>query len=363
MSKRDSKFELMRIFAMVLIVVCHIFAHCINEQLVNPTQYDSAALFTNFSVYRRLVITDLACSLGTIGNNLFILLSGYFMINRQINISKQIVKIASEMIFIVFILMFISYIHIHHELIRSTVSIRSFNDGWWFAGYYLSIIIMAYIFNNILSPKIDRKKHATLLLILFSIISFSYIRSAINKTIPDVIVTGVFIFMLGGYIRLYNPLKKIKSVLLVLTIVIVVLMMSGSYYLYSQGNINNAIFNKQISYNLVINGYSVYSIPCVIIGVALFELFSRITIKNSNIINFIGSSTFIVYLLHDNSYSWQWFFKVNWIELIYYKNYGMLILYIGLYVLVIFTLGIILYSIFSVIFKAASNYYYKIRNI
>ena len=60
-TKRQSNFELIRILAMVLIIIHHIFIHCVEPLL---SQSD---LFEGYEVYDRLMLIDFARSFGKIG--------------------------------------------------------------------------------------------------------------------------------------------------------------------------------------------------------------------------------------------------------------------------------------------------------
>ena len=346
---RKTNYEMIRIFAMILIVIHHVFVHCINKQILNPDLCETSKLFNDFTIYKRLVITDYAYSFGKIGNILFILISGYFLIDKKIDISKQIIKIVSEMLFATFVLMIVSGIHLHFERIKTTLNIRMFNEGWWFTGYYISIILFAWLGLNSYLQKIDRTQYRNILLIMFAIVSIVWIRNVISKIGLDGIASGVFIYMLGGYIKKYDPFQKVNGWIAFLVIVFSFIVMGFSYYLYTANNINAAILGNKEAYNTVIGEYSEFSITCLAVGVSLFELIRRFKIKDSFVINYIASATFLIYLIHDNSYVHGLFYKIDWVDMIYNKEYGKLLLYLALIIIGIFILGVVLYSIYNLI--------------
>ena len=355
-SKRESNYELIRIIAMILIIIHHVFVHCINEQLVNPDMYKASKLFNDYTVYNRLVITDFAAAFGKIGNVLFILITGYFLIDRKINISKQIIKVLSEMFFVALILIIASFIHLRIEDITSSINIRNFNESWWFAGYYISIVLIAWIGLNKYVKGLDKAGYKTLLIVLFAVISIGWIRGNISKLGIDSILTGVFIYLCGGYIKLYNPLGNIKSYKCVIATIIFFVIMGISFMNYSATNINAAILDKKDSYKQVIYGYSDYSLPCLVIGIMLFEIIRRWNIKSSSVINYIASAMFITYLVHDNGYVYTFFYKVKWLEMIYKGEYLQIILFLLLIVVSVMALGIILYSIYNLCFKGFKKF-------
>ena len=83
MKERKSNFELLRIIAMILIISFHIVFH---------SEYEITTL--NFNNY----IIKVFWLFGEIGVNLFLLISGYFMIKSKISI-KKILNLIFELIF------------------------------------------------------------------------------------------------------------------------------------------------------------------------------------------------------------------------------------------------------------------------
>ena len=76
--------------------------------------------------------------------------------------------------------------------------------------------------------------------------------------------------------------------------------------------------------------------------------------KKIRIINYISSSTFMIYLLHDNDFFRNVLRETNWIE-IYYNS---IIKYISLYLMwiaIIFGIGILLYTIYYLILKVINT--------
>lgn len=61
-----------------------------------------------------------------------------------------------------------------------------------------------------------------------------------------------------------------------------------------------------------------YLVP-IVIGILLFELFIRIPIFFNGVANFIGASTLMIYLLHDNSFFYSIWNTQDWITILYYS--------------------------------------------
>ena len=82
---RSSNMELLRICAMLMIILFHIVRHCVSIQLTDGGSIArwGNGLFNYPAFYRKLLILVSIMPLGIIANAIFILISGYFMINKK----------------------------------------------------------------------------------------------------------------------------------------------------------------------------------------------------------------------------------------------------------------------------------------
>lgn len=216
---RDSNFELLRIFAMLGIIVSHIINH--GWHLVNVYEVKSNC---------DIIASALTC-FGTCGNVLFMLLSGYFLVNSNFKFYK-IGKIWFEMFTYSVIIAFIAkifhwyifpfggdwnqYVTLGFDSIKSTISkkdlILSFfpflNNSNWFGTSY--IIFYCFVpFLNKLIDVIDKKTHFYLVITLltFGVIipSFPIIHAGL---ITSKLYLFILCFFLGAFVRLYDDELK-----------------------------------------------------------------------------------------------------------------------------------------------------------
>ena len=102
MNNRHSNIELLRIIAMLMIIGYHIFVHCINVQLTDPTSITELHNFwyctPQFS--KKLCLLALISPMGQIGNTVFLLISGYFMVSKKtINLGNISKKLLLQLVF------------------------------------------------------------------------------------------------------------------------------------------------------------------------------------------------------------------------------------------------------------------------
>lgn len=351
---RESNLELLRIFAIIMIIMHHLFYHSINPQVLENVEGINNIIF-----YKRLVLTDLGALLGKIGNVIFILISGYFLCNKpSINISKQIKKIMAQVLFVSLLLIGTSTIYtlLINKGNGDILLLDIINNAWWFIGYYISIIIIGYLFLNRYVISLDRKKYRNLVISLFAIITFPFSRELLSSlsTNLSTLFTGVFIYCLGGYIKKYKVFDNYKTG----TIIIMIFLILGLVVISYINGVNNNINQKSLLPITKAIYYNEYSIVAISLGVCIFELFKRLKIKNNKIINSIAKSCFITYLIHENSFARFLFNQPNWCYL--YKN-NMLAFIIEVFgiALLIFIIGLLVYLVYWSICRLASSKTFK----
>lgn len=359
-SKRTSNFELLRIWAMILIIISHIFVHGINMQIYNENYSIAGELFNNLFVYRKLIITYYGALLGQVGNAIFFLISGYFLIEKEhINLVKKIEKILSQTLYVTIVLVFISVIFIKNNLIKiGAVSLNQFNDGWWFAAIYIFTIVCAELFLNKYLAKMTKHEYIMCLLVCYSFIGIGFLRVTISSLASGLesLISCIFVYMLGGYIKKYKFMNQIKTYFLIMLFIILVIILAISYYNYNMNNINQAILDNVEEYRQVEYGYkSIYTLPCIVIATINFEIFRRIKIKPNNIINNIANATFMMYLIHETSLGRELFMKIKWNYILFNGDYIKLCSLIFIIILIIMLLGVIFYSIYRILILLVNN--------
>ena len=351
---RSSNFELLRILAMVMIVIYHITCHTIQPQLTDAGSIAALGngLFNHPVFYKRLLILSTIYPFGKIGDTVFLLISGYFLASKEeIDLERISKKLLYPLAFVATVLVvgpFILHVIFPNTYIN-LMSITNVNTQSWFIGYYFVVIIIAALFLNKILRKFERKQYLTFLLVLFALISFGWSGSLLNSIAETlrVLVAGVFVFSLGGYIKLYDPFKRIRSYVIILIWIGVYALIYLSYY----NTVHMAIEAYTLSNStddfiqVLLTSFSDFSMVIIILGVSAFELVKRIRIPNSRVINYLGSAAFTVYLLHDNAFFYSIWNRQDWITLLY-NDPLVFILKLLLWGIAIYALGVIVHTVF-----------------
>lgn len=361
---RSSNFELLRVVAMYMIIIFHIVWHTVNIQLtdLDSISYFNNGFFNNPSFFKKLFIINAINPFGITGNAIFILISGYFMVERKsIDLAKISKKLLLNLLFAVIILVMSSTVtHLFMpQLFIEPISITDINNQYWFIGYYLLIIVLASLFLNQYLNSFTKKQYVSFLFVIFSIVTFAFtglLMENLTNTLRT-LIAGIFLYSLGGYIKKYNPFNKIRTSALIFVWVIIYILIFISYYNITFFNIEKYMLDqpsKDFMQN-ILNDFRDYSFLVIVLGVSIFELFRRLTIRSSKIIYYLGSATITIYLLHDNPFFYSIWNTQDWITVLYYHP----IVFIGkllLWGLFVFVLGVIAHSIYLGIGKLCIHF-------
>ena len=88
----------------------------------------------------------------------------------------------------------------------------------------------------------------------------------------------------------------------IITIIIIVI---GNFYINKANNIIEYTSGFKDTFTQFITLYGNNQFVPVILDTAIFELFRRIKISNSKFINVIGTSAFMIYLIHGNIFAYE----------------------------------------------------------
>lgn len=342
--QRSSNFELLRIVAMFMIVLYHIYIHCISGQLTAG----GTGLFTTPQFSKKLTILALIAPMGMIGNHIFILISGYFMANKEsedIHIDKIAKKLLLQQAIAAIVLVVSSVMTYrilrNHNMLVKLISGNVFNGMSWYVGYYFCIILFGKLFLNKFLKLLTQSNYLSFLLVLFACTQFSWVEGNLINLLDGLgrFLVGVFMYTLGGYIRKYGLLDKVKTKLLLITVIMINFWYIVTYYTETTNNVLSGASCQTIPF------YEFFQLTPIIMAVVLFELFKRISAFYSKTINYIGGATLMIYLVHDNDFFYSLWNSQDWISLLYYSPIRFMCKYF-LWTIGVLFIGVIVYSSF-----------------
>lgn len=309
--ERDSGIELLRIFAMFMVIGVHLLLY---------GNYFSIAIEMGGKTQEAAVILKLFLRCAV---NIFIIITGFFSVRSKSDFKKtykRVLKIYSSILFYSIVLSLLTiFLGENFRTIEGTaysvseIIIKMFfpvsSQCWYFLTNYI-LLMLIVPFLNITLNNITKKQYTVLLIILGYIMSVWLFIGKLNifKNVAsdygyDMIIEGknifsfIFLYIIGGYISLHiKATNKPKIRYLVLAISTVAI----NYLLLSK-------LNPEINYVSVAYGYAN---PLVILCAVFIFLFFKDLHFKSKIINMLGSTTIGVYAISEFSFFREWLWNI-----------------------------------------------------
>ena len=281
---KNSNIEILRIFAMLMIIAHHYCWHGV---------YNLCHCNTSLVCYLNNFIVGIATLGGKLGVDIFILITGYFMISSKYKFSRFI-KIYLSTLFYSLLFLMLAYIFAKQQISQITINSSLFPFGgnaYWFITTYLMLYILIPFINNFI--------HKTKKSMLNSLMIITTILWIIIPTFTNAnycfsnLVWFIYLYLVGASIKLksfagiFNNKNFIKKIFLLSCTILV------SYvFIKCVNNQINLVNMEKIS--------RMQSLYIFSVAIYLFHFFKDLTITNSMLINQVSSSVLGVYLIHDN---------------------------------------------------------------
>ena len=210
--KRMPNFEILRSVAMLFIVVWHFCVHGITENS-NIHQFDLSLPVGIFNA----ITTHVICSITGISVNLFVLITGYFLISKPHPHWLKIEKIWAHAMFysLVFALVKLCLSPDAGQW-KNIARLFYMNEEYWFVNKYIGLMVIAP-FCAQFAQRLTKKEY---LVMLFSLAVINITFFAPFFTVIGEVNGGyslqwfVFVFLVGGYIKNYDITESGKNTLM-----------------------------------------------------------------------------------------------------------------------------------------------------
>lgn len=270
---------------------------------------------------------------GKIGVNIFVLISGFFLINSKFKVRKFI-KIIFQVLFYSVSILFVNII-VNKEItfIMVVKTITSFMSLYWFISIYIAIYLLSPFINKLIK---SINKLALRNLILILVFLFVIVPTFIGLDIfMGELQWFLLMYLVGAYIQLYDKdySDKRKLYIAIACIIFAIEIIVGVV-------LSNKISNPKEFLECMMFLGQMNFLPITIISILIFLIFKDIKMKNNNYINKLSQGSFAVYLFHDNPYIraiiWKNLCKT---EMFLYSNAITLCIHILICTISIYTVG------------------------
>lgn len=331
---KQSNIELLRIVAMLMIVLHHFCVHGIFPYWHNNS--------TTLDYINNVIVSIFYCG-GKLGVDIFVLITGYFMINSSFKLKKALNIYLQTFIYSILFLI-IAYIYNDHHVPSKILNSSLFPFGgnaYWFITTYLMLYLLTPCLNHFIKTASKNTLNSLLLIttIFWVIIpTFTHGDYAFSK-----LLWFIYLYFIGAAIKtksfanILNNYKLFKN----LSITSLVFWISFALIKCLKTNLNLYNICKPADLNTIFT---------LSIAIFLFLLFKNMNIKENKLINTVSTSVLGVYLFHDNDIVRPFLWK-NILDVSNYMNSPYLILIMIFCCTCIFIIGIFLDKIIKLIFN------------
>lgn len=281
---RDSRFELLRILSILLIIAYH---YCIHGN-------NGTIFYSGFCINQ--VISAVVGSWGLLGVTCFVFVSAYFLIDNGKFSSKKLLKILLQTIFysvvIAAVLYFCGIVQFNPILIIKTILSPLFLSHYWYVTVYCMLYIMFPFINKVI-PYLNNKIYYKILILLTIFIP---IYGTLWENAPSSeFGLMIYLYLLMGYLK-HNPKnwfeRNAKMGFCITSICIFLFDVAMSYVgtITDIGPIktNAFMFAERFSPLMTLD------------AIFLFYIFNNLKIKMNPVINTIAGTTLGIYLIHEH---------------------------------------------------------------
>ena len=282
MKIRESKFELLRILSMLMII----FQHALERSIPDWGMLKGAFSF-NYCVAVLMGIW------GQLGVMLFVMLSSWFMVDKQGIRMKKVIDLLLE-VMTVCIGMLLIFAVVHPESLNLKLVIKELftpaNKQYWFITTFLAFYLIMPLLQKLVSVLSNIALRNTCVVLTLLIPIYNYLTTNVGDTLADF----SYIFMMTSYMK-RNPenwFKRHHRILLAVPLFIFASLIM--YKFFAERYFGEALLLKMFT---MLRGRTfLLFLGCV----GIFYVFESLKPMYSKTINVLGSTMFGVYLIHEN---------------------------------------------------------------
>ncbi len=302
--QRLPNFEILRVLAMMTIVLWHCYVH--GFFYLNATNDSNLITFSLTSATDACLYVFHQCLIiaSGMGVDLFVMITGYFMITSRPRWDKVPVIWFQTMFYCVVIYAIVVGAGIYDFSLKDFGAqfVPVYNESYWFVTQYVGLIALAP-FVNIMVRNLSRLQYRALLLVLLAMdfeimCNFGYGKHFSGDCTLFHLAT---VYLLAGYIRIHPvDITAKKSFIAFCLSLAAMFLLTVLYEEYLNYRLNQPYGHVALTYALVgKNGLPIFT------SFLFFVWISKLKVKRNwftNALVRMAPYTFGVYLIHDNDY-------------------------------------------------------------
>lgn len=330
---RDSNMELLRIFAMFLVLIYHADFLTIGA----PSSQD--ALSHPLNVFMRLSIQSFA----NICVNVFILISGWYGIKPKI---KRGCEFLFQLFFIMTIALLFNIIFLCHRFCLNDVKdLLLLNDVMWFPKSYFLLYVLSPVLNAYIASADEARFKCVLCLFFVFQCLYGWLCGGVGWFMGGYsTISFIGLYLLARYLRLYGMRifnKYSFSSFMFINLLLALIASTAWFFLLVKG------FESSSRW------FNTYNSPIVIMQSILMLLaFNKLNFRNK-FINGVASSCFAVYVFHCAPGILSYFIEIE--RKFYQYDIFIYLLYSILFLLFVFSFSVLLDKVRIIVWNKLSG--------
>lgn len=311
---RDSGIELLKIFAIFVIVINHTVQSLTNEAYNIPNNgfvIDISRATTNI----QCILLQIFRHFGVLGNSVFFICSAWFLLKSKNWNKKKWLFMVIEIWVVSIVIFIITYIILHGNIsigiIISSLFPTTFGNNWYMTCYLLFYPIHQ-ILNSIVNMMNQRQLFRSTLVMVFLYVFMNFINC--SWFFSSAIILWITIYFAIAYMQKYlmSFVDNIRENIILFIIGVIgfigIILITDICGLYSQ-----VLSDKVMRW---VNNCNPFLLA---MSIAMFNIARNIHFKN-RFINYISKLSLLIYIIHENIILRTYFRPAMWNYV--YKRFG-----------------------------------------
>lgn len=312
--QRDSGIELLKIFAIFVIVINHTVQSLTNEAYNIPNNgfvIDISRATTNI----QCILLQIFRHFGVLGNSVFFICSAWFLLKSKNWNKKKWLFMVIEIWVVSIVIFIITYIILHGNIsigiIISSLFPTTFGNNWYMTCYLLFYPIHP-ILNSIVNMMNQRQLFRSTLVMVFLYVFMNFINC--SWFFSSAIILWITIYFAIAYMQKYlmSFVDNIRENIILFIIGVIgfigIILITDICGLYSQ-----VLSDKVMRW---VNNCNPFLLA---MSIAMFNIARNIHFKN-RFINYISKLSLLIYIIHENIILRTYFRPAMWNYV--YKRFG-----------------------------------------
>ena len=311
---RDSGIELLKIFAIFVIVINHTVQSLTNEAYNIPNNgfvIDISRATTNI----QCILLQIFRHFGVLGNSVFFICSAWFLLKSKNWNKKKWLFMVIEIWVVSIVIFIITYIILHGNIsigiVISSLFPTTFGNNWYMTCYLLFYPIHP-ILNSIVNMMNQRQLFRSTLVMVFLYVFMNFINC--SWFFSSAIILWITIYFAIAYMQKYlmSFVDNIRENIILFIIGVIgfigIILITDICGLYSQ-----VLSDKVMRW---VNNCNPFLLA---MSIAMFNIARNIHFKN-RFINYISKLSLLIYIIHENIILRTYFRPAMWNYV--YKRFG-----------------------------------------